>query len=57
MEEYNKIGQWVEDLPKRGKTVFSKQEVENQFPAMSYFSIRNALNRLSKKEKNTVGLA
>lgn len=51
MEEYNKIGQWVEDLPKRGKTVFSKQEVENQFPAMSYFSIRNALNRLSKKKK------
>ena len=51
MEEYSKIGQWVEDLPKRGKTVFSKQEVEKQFPALSYYSIRNSLNRLSKKRK------
>jgi predicted transcriptional regulator of viral defense system len=51
MEEYNKIGQWVEDLPKRGKSVFNKQEVEKQFPALSYYSIRNALNRLSKKKK------
>ena len=51
MEEYSKIGQWIEDLPKRGKSVFSKQEVENQFPALSYYSIRNALNRLSKKKK------
>ena len=51
MEEYNKIGLWIEDLPKRGKSVFSKQEVENQFPTLSYYSIRNALNRLSKKKK------
>jgi predicted transcriptional regulator of viral defense system len=51
MEEYNKIGGWVEDLPKRGKTVFSKQEVVKQFPALSYYSIRNALNRLAVKKK------
>jgi len=51
MEEYNKIGQWVDDLPKRGKSVFSKQEVEKQFPALSYYSIRNSLNRLAKKKK------
>jgi len=51
MEEYSKIGQWVEDLPKRGKSVFTKQEVEKQFPALSYYSIRNALNRLAKKKK------
>jgi predicted transcriptional regulator of viral defense system len=51
MKEYNKIGQWVEDLPKRGKSVFTKQEVEKQFPALTYYSIRNALNRLSKKKK------
>jgi len=51
MEEYNKIGQWIEDLPKRGKSVFTKQEVENQFPALSYYSIRNSLNRLVKKKR------
>ncbi|MDR0970752.1 MAG: type IV toxin-antitoxin system AbiEi family antitoxin [Lentimicrobiaceae bacterium] len=51
MEEYSKIGQWIEDLPKRGKSVFSKQEVENQFPALSYYSIRNSLYRLVKKKK------
>ena len=51
MEKYNRIGQWVEDLPKRGKSVFSKQEVKNQFPALSYYSIRNSLNRLAKKRK------
>jgi len=38
-------------LPKRGKSVFTKQEVEKQFPALTYYSIRNALNRLSKKKK------
>jgi predicted transcriptional regulator of viral defense system len=51
MEEYSKIGQWVEELPKRGKTIFSKQEVEKQFPSLSYYSIRNSLNRLAKKKK------
>lgn len=51
MGEYSRIGQWVDDLPKRGKTVFSKQEVEKQFPELSYFSIRNSLNRLTKKRK------
>jgi predicted transcriptional regulator of viral defense system len=51
MEEYSKIGQWIEDLPKRGKSTFTKQEVEKQFPALSYYSIRNTLNRLSKKKK------
>jgi predicted transcriptional regulator of viral defense system len=51
MEGYSKIGNWVEDLPKRGKIVFSKQEVVKQFPALSYYSIRNALNRLVIKKK------
>ena len=51
MKKYNKIGDWVEDLPKRGKSIFSKQEVVKQFPDMSYYSIRNALNRLTKKKK------
>jgi len=51
MEEYNNIEQWIEDLPKHGKSVFFKQEVEKQFPALSYYSIRNSLNRLAKKKK------
>jgi predicted transcriptional regulator of viral defense system len=51
VDEYNKIGDWVEDLPKRGKSVFSKQEVEKQFLVLSHYSIRNSLNRLAKKRK------
>jgi predicted transcriptional regulator of viral defense system len=51
MDEYCKIGKWIEDLPKRGKSVFSKQEVEKQFPVLSHYSIRNSLNRLTKKRK------
>jgi predicted transcriptional regulator of viral defense system len=51
MEEYNKIGYWVEDLPKRGKIIFSKQEVLNQFPDMPHDNIRNTLYRLNKKRK------
>ncbi|MDR2474156.1 MAG: type IV toxin-antitoxin system AbiEi family antitoxin [Tannerella sp.] len=51
MSEYSNIGQWVEDLPKLGKSVFTKQEVVNQFPDFAKDNIRNALNRLSKKKK------
>jgi len=51
MEKYSNLGKWVEDLPKRGKRVFSKQEVEDQFSRMSYYNLRNSLNRLSKKKK------
>ena len=51
MEEYSKIGYWIEDLPKKGKIVFSKEEIVRQFPDMSYNNIRNALYRLGKKKK------
>jgi predicted transcriptional regulator of viral defense system len=51
MEEYNKIGRWVEDLPKLGKTVFTKQDIVNQFPDFPQNNIRNTLYRLSKKKK------
>ena len=44
MEKYSNLGKWVEDLPKRGKRVFSKQEVEDQFSRMSYYNLRNSLN-------------
>jgi len=51
MEGYSKIGQWIEDLPKRGKTVFSKQEITTLFPDMPSDNIRNTLYRFSKKKK------
>ena len=51
MEEYSKIGYWIEDLPKKGKIVFSKEEVVRQFSDMSPNNIRNALYRLGKRKK------
>jgi predicted transcriptional regulator of viral defense system len=51
VEKYSKLGYWVDDLPKRGKIVFSKQDVVAQFPDMSYHCIRNSLYRLGKKKK------
>jgi predicted transcriptional regulator of viral defense system len=51
MEKYSKIAQWIEDLPKRGKSVFSKQEIITLFPDMPSNNIRNTLYRLSKKKK------
>jgi len=51
MKEYSKIGQWVEDLPKLGKSVFSRPELMEVFPEMSAYNIRNTLYRLSKKKK------
>jgi predicted transcriptional regulator of viral defense system len=46
MEQYSKTRYWVEDLPKRGKIVFSQQEVEKQFPNLSLAAIRKSLYRL-----------
>jgi len=51
MEEYNKIGDWIGDLPKKGKIVFSKEEVIRQFPYMASNNVRNVLYRLGKKRK------
>ncbi|KAA6339069.1 hypothetical protein EZS27_012963 [termite gut metagenome] len=51
MDKYKKIRYWVEDLPKRGKTTFNRQEVENQFADMTRQNISNALNRLVIKKK------
>lgn len=51
MKEYSKIRQWVEDLPKLGKSVFSRQELMDVFPDMSGYNISNTLYRLSKKKK------
>jgi predicted transcriptional regulator of viral defense system len=51
MIEYNNIRDWVEDLPKRGKITFSKEEVELQFPHLTNRNIQNTLNRLVGKKK------
>jgi predicted transcriptional regulator of viral defense system len=51
MEKYHKIEHWIADLPKLGKTTFTKQEVVAQFPDMASYNIQNTLYRLSKKKK------
>ena len=51
MIEYNSIRDWIEDLPKRGKITFSKEEVELQFPSLTNRNIQNTLNRLVVKKK------
>jgi predicted transcriptional regulator of viral defense system len=51
MDKYEKIRYWVEDLPKRGKTTFTRQDVEAQFAEMTQQNISNALNRLVLKKK------
>jgi predicted transcriptional regulator of viral defense system len=51
MKEYGSIRNWVEDLPKRGKITFSKEEVELQFPHLTDRNIQNTLNRLVIKKK------
>jgi len=51
MIEYSNIRDWIEDLPKRGKITFSKEEVELQFPHLTNRNIQNTLNRLVGKKK------
>jgi len=51
MIEYNNIRDWIEDLPKRGKITFSKEEVAMQFPHLTNRNIQNTLNRLVVKKK------
>ena len=51
MIKYNNIRDWIEDLPKRGKITFSKEEVELQFPHLSNHNIHNTLDRLAIKKK------
>jgi predicted transcriptional regulator of viral defense system len=51
MNTCTNISQWVEDLPKLGKTTFTRQEVVAQFPDSASYNIQNTLYRLSKKKK------
>ena len=47
----NNIRDWVENLPKRGKITFSKEEIELQFSHLTTRNIQNSLNRLVVKKK------
>ena len=51
MNVYNNIRDWVEDLPKRGKITFSKEEVVRQFPNLTNHNIQMTLYRLALKKK------
>jgi len=51
MSQYNNIKNWVEDLPKRGKTTFSKEDATLQFPNLSNRNIQDSLHRLISKNK------
>ena len=51
MSEYNYVRDWVEDLPKKGKSVFSKEDVVRQFPDLTNRNLHNTLNRLVVKKK------
>ncbi|MDR1881274.1 MAG: type IV toxin-antitoxin system AbiEi family antitoxin [Prevotella sp.] len=46
MEQYSKVRYWIDALPKKGRIVFSQQEVEKQFPHLSLAAIRKSLYRL-----------
>ncbi|GHT43205.1 hypothetical protein AGMMS49965_16520 [Bacteroidia bacterium] len=46
-----KIKDWIDDLQKRGRITFSRQEVATNFPLLSEQAVRNALNRLATKGK------
>jgi len=47
VNEYNQVRYWVEELPKKGRTTFTLNEAENQFPKKPSSSVRRALVRLS----------
>ena len=51
MNEWNQVRYWVEELPKRGKTTFSLEEAESQFPEKPSSSVRRALARLTDAGK------
>ncbi len=51
MIKYNNIRDWIEDLPKRGKITFSKEEIDLQFSHLTNRNIQNTLNRLVQKKK------
>ena len=51
MQNYSKVRNWVEDLPKMGKSSFSIADAKEQFPDMPFYNIKNGLYRLTKTGK------
>ena len=51
MAEYNNIRDWIDDLPKKGKITFSKEEIEKEFPNLKQNNIQMTLYRLVRKKK------
>ncbi|MDR1879664.1 MAG: type IV toxin-antitoxin system AbiEi family antitoxin [Tannerellaceae bacterium] len=51
MDRYDKMSRWIEDLPKRGKITFSRDEIDMLFPNMTKQNINNILHRLVLKKK------
>jgi hypothetical protein len=45
------IGNWIVELQKRGTVMFSRDEVEKQFPNSSNNAINFSLNRLTENKK------
>jgi len=48
-----KIKDWIDDHQKRGRITFPYQEVVEKFPAITGQGVKNALNRLVKKNEIT----
>ena len=51
MNKYKSIRDWIEDLPKKGKITFSKEEIEQEFPNLKRHNIQLTLYRLVRKKK------
>ena len=51
MDRYSNIRDWIDDLPKRGKITFSKEEIEREFPNLRRNNIQLTLFRLARKKK------
>lgn len=48
MSEHSQVRYWVYELPKIGRTTFSIEDAESQFPGKPKASVRRALARLSE---------
>jgi predicted transcriptional regulator of viral defense system len=45
------VRSWIEELPKRGRIVFSMEEAHSRFPALLHETLRSVISRLKKKER------
>lgn len=45
------VRSWIEELPKRGRIVFSMEEARSRFPDLPHETLRSVISRLKKKER------